>query len=82
MPKHANDNAEHIIVEELPDGREVAVRAPLPEPTPERMVGPERGAWEDFRRAVASGSVRDEVRALGALHASILGGATRGRRAA
>jgi hypothetical protein len=30
--RHANDNATHIIVEELPDGREVAVRAPLPEP--------------------------------------------------
>jgi hypothetical protein len=29
--RHANDNAtEHVIVETLPDGREVAVRAPLP----------------------------------------------------
>lgn len=27
----SNDNREHLIVEELPDGREVAVRAPLPE---------------------------------------------------
>lgn len=51
----ANDNhkPDHVLlVEELPDGREVAVRAPLPQVGP--MTGPARGAYEEWRERFAA----------------------------
>jgi len=65
---HHNDTRPKtsIIVNE--DGadlsRDIVTREPLPVAV---------AAWEQFRRAVESGSVRDEVAALHDLHAAIFG---------
>jgi hypothetical protein len=65
-----------IVVEAEDDARPVAVRVPRPEPE-FRGCGPERGAWEALRRAVESGSVRDEVAAIRGLHEAIFGAHTK-----
>ncbi len=66
---HHNDTTirPHVIIvnEDGADlSRDVVTREPLPVAV---------AAWEQFRRAVQSGSVRDEVAALHDLHAAIFG---------
>ena len=61
---HHNDTKIAVIVDEVADGRDIPTRGPLPVAV---------AAWEQFRRAVESGSVRDEVAALHDLHAAIFG---------